>query len=463
MALIEPDTEASYVAPWERAFDKFSSPFEEFIHNQTSSGIVLMIATIVALVLANSPLAHSYHHFIETPLRIGFGDFVLEKSLHHWINDGLMALFFFLVGLEIKREILVGELSSIRNAVLPILAAIGGMFVPAGLYALMVSEGVGAQGWAIPMATDIAFAIGVLVLLGKRVPPALMMFLVALAIVDDLGAVIVIALFYTDTISISALIMVGVCFAILVCFNLFGLRRPLPYFLIGILLWLAMLKSGVHATLAGVLVALTIPAMPKYDPKVFMEHMSKLIERFREAHREGVVVMRNNKQRTVLQTMENGIHKVETPLQRLEHSFHIPVGFFIIPIFALVNAGIPIDFSALGQTLAHPITLSIIVGLIGGKFLGIFGVVFVAVKLGIAQLPQGVALRHVAGAALLAAIGFTMAIFIAELAFVGESQALLMAKTGVLIASLVAGVAGSVWLLMCKPVEENDTSVDNHN
>ena len=462
MAGLKPDNEASasYVAPWERAFDKFSTPFEEFIHNQTSSGIVLMIATVIALVLANSALVHSYHHFIETPFRIGFGDFVLEKSLHHWINDGLMALFFFLVGLEIKREILVGELASLRNAMLPIFAAIGGMLIPAGLYALMISEGVAAKGWAIPMATDIAFAIGVMALLGKRVPPALMMFLVALAIVDDLGAVIVIALFYTETISLYALALVGIFLAILVCFNMFGVRRPLPYFLIGILLWLAMLKSGVHATLAGVLVALTIPAMPKYDAKVFMEHMSRLVERFREAHQEGVVVMRNNKQRTVLQTMENGIHMVETPLQRLEHSFHIPVGFFIIPIFALVNAGIPIDFSALGQTFAHPITLAIIVGLIGGKFLGIFGVAFIVVKLGIAQLPKGVALRHIAGAALLAAIGFTMAIFIAELAFVGEQEALLMAKTGILIASLIAGIAGSVWLLMCKPV---DSAVDNNN
>lgn len=463
MALEKSKTKASYVAPWERAFEKVSTPFEEFIHNQTSSGIVLMVATIIALVLANSSYAHSYHHFIETTFSIGFGDFVLEKSLHHWINDGLMALFFFLVGLEIKREILVGELSSIRNAILPILAAIGGMVVPALLYVVMVPEGEGAAGWAIPMATDIAFAIGVLVLLGKRVPIALMMFLVALAIVDDLGAVIVIALFYTETISVSALILVGISFAVLVSFNLFGLRHPLPYFLVGIILWLAMLKSGVHATLAGVLVALTIPAMSKYDPSIFADHMSELLSKFRSAHRDGLSIMRNEKQRSVLQTMENGIHKVETPLQRLEHSFHIPVGFFIIPIFALVNAGIPIDFASLDQIIAHPITLAIIVSLIGGKFLGIFGFVYLAVKLGWAKLPTGVALRHVAGAALLAGIGFTMAIFIAELAFVGQAEALLMAKTGVLIASLLAGIAGSVWLLICKPVELSDLMADNNN
>jgi len=463
MASEKSNTNVSYEAPWERAFDKVRTPFEDFIHNQTSSGIVLMMATIVALVLANSSYADSYHHFIETTVSIGFGDFVLEKSLHHWINDGLMALFFFLVGLEIKSEILVGELSSMRNAMLPILAAIGGMAIPALLYIMLVPEGEGAAGWAIPMATDIAFAVGVLVLLGKRVPASLMMFLVALAIVDDLGAVIVIALFYTDTISIPALILVGVSFAILVSFNLFGLRRPLPYFLIGGILWFAMLKSGVHATLAGVLVALTIPAMPKYNATVFADYMSGLLDKFRSAHRDGVSIMRNFKQRSVLQTMENGIHKVETPLQRLEHSLHIPVGFFIIPVFALVNAGIPIDFAALDQIVVHPVTLSIIVGLVGGKFLGIFGFVFLAVKLGWAKLPTGVALRHVAGAALLAGIGFTMAIFIAELAFVGQAEALLMAKTGVLIASLLAGIIGSVWLLMCKPVELSDLVVDNNN
>ncbi|PCH62382.1 MAG: Na+/H+ antiporter NhaA [Gammaproteobacteria bacterium] len=456
-------TKASYIAPWESAFDKVSTPFEEFIHNQTSSGIVLMVATIIALVLANSIYAESYHHFIDTKLSIGFDDFVLEKSLHHWINDGLMALFFFLVGLEIKSEILVGELSSVRNAILPIVAAIGGMAIPAGLYVMLVPNGDGALGWAIPMATDIAFAVGVLVLLGKRAPASLMMFLVALAIVDDLGAVIIIALFYTDTISVSALIVVGVSFAILIAFNLFGVRSPLPYFLIGVILWFAMLKSGVHATLAGVLVALTIPAMPKYNASVFIDHMSSLLAKFRSAHRDGISIMRNFKQRSVLQAMENGIHKVETPLQRLEHSFHIPVGFFIIPIFALVNAGIPIDFASLDQIITHPITLAIIVSLIGGKFLGIFGAVFIVVKLGWAKLPTGVALRHIAGASLLAGIGFTMAIFIAELAFVGQAEALLMAKTGVLIASLLAGIAGSVWLLMCKPVELSDLMVDNNN
>jgi len=408
MASKDSNAKPSYAAPWERAFDKFRTPFEEFTHNQSSSGILLMLATIIALVLANSAYAHDYHQFIETHFTIGFGDFMLDKSLHHWINDGLMALFFFLVGLEIKREVLVGELSSVRNAMLPIIAAIGGMAVPALIYVLMISEGEGASGWAIAMATDIAFAIGVLVLLGKRVPPALMMFLVALAIVDDLGAVVVIALFYTDTISLSALLMVGLCFATLIAFNLFGLRRPLPYFLIGVLLWLAMLKSGVHATLAGVLVALTIPARSKYDPLLFADHMRDLISRFRGAHKQGLSIMRNDVQRSVLQTMENGIQMVETPLQRLEHRFHIPVGFFIIPVFALVNAGIPIDFAALDQVITHPITLAIIVSLIAGKFLGVFGAVVIAVKLGIATLPSGVALRHVAGAGLLAGIGFTM-------------------------------------------------------
>lgn len=453
------DTKPTYSAPWERAFDRFRTPFEEFVHNQTSSGIVLMVATIVALVLANSPWAHGYYELIEIPISLGIGEWLLEKSLHHWINDGLMALFFFLVGLEIKREVLIGELSVPRNAILPVIAAIGGMAVPAGIYVLVAGDGIAAKGWAIPMATDIAFAVGVMVLLGKRVPPALMMFLVALAIVDDLGAVIIIALFYTETISIPALVLTGVFFLVLISFNLFGLRRPFPYFLVGGLLWLAMLKSGVHATLAGVLVALTIPGMPKYDPLRFVGLMSELVNRFRSVHLEGVSLMRNTNQRTVLQTMENGIHMVETPLQRLEHNFHIPVGFFIIPVFALVNAGVPIDFSAFGDIINHPVALGVIVGLVGGKFLGIFGAVMIAVKLGVGRLPRGVALRHIAGVGLLAGIGFTMAIFISELAFAEAAEELLMAKTGILLASLLAGIVGSLVLLNCKPVVEEDKAI----
>lgn len=439
-------TESQYSAPWERAFERVMTPFEEFIHNQTSSGFVLMAAAVLALVLANSVAASAYHHFFEAPVGLSIGGWSLEMSLHHWINDGLMALFFFLVGLEIKREVLVGELASMRQAALPIIAAIGGMMAPALIYFAINPEGPAARGWAVPMATDIAFAVGALVLLGRRVPASLMMFLVALAIVDDLGGVLVIALFYTESISMGALGVAALLVAILIGFNMAGIRRPVPYFLVGVGLWLAMLESGVHATIAGVLVAFTIPAVPKYDPQRFAEHVRGLLGRFSESHRPGVSILRNEEQRSILQALENGIHRVETPLQRLEHAFHLPVAMLVVPVFALANAGIPIEFSRLGEVLAEPITFGVMLGLILGKLIGIAGFSWAAVRLGWARMPAGADMRHLVGVALLGGIGFTMSIFIAELGFGGSPESLLMAKTGILLASLVAGVAGYLWL-----------------
>jgi NhaA family Na+:H+ antiporter len=359
-----------------------------------------------------------------------------------------MALFFFVVGLEIKREVLVGELSNPRQAALPIAAAIGGMVVPALIY-YSLNEGNAAAGWGIPMATDIAFAVGILVLLGKRAPTALMTFLVALAIVDDLGAVIVIALFYTEQISWVALGMAGGLLVMLLAFNRAGIRAPLPYFIVGMLLWLAMLKSGIHATLAGVLTALTIPAWTKYDTHSFSEHMRELVHRFDANYHPGKTIIENDTQRSILQTLENGIHKVESPLQRLEHTMHLPVAFIIIPLFAFANAGIPIDFGSLSNTLAHPVTLSVMMGLIAGKFIGIAGVSGLMLKTGLGQLPAGTRFSQLCGVSLLAGIGFTMSIFIAELAFAGQMQNLLMAKTGILLASLLAGIGGYLWLRMC--------------
>ncbi len=438
--------EQGYSAPWERAFDKVTTPFEEFIHSQTSSGIVLMLITLVALVVANSPLAEAYQHFVHTKVAIGIGTYTLDKTLHHWINDGLMALFFFLVGLEIKREILVGELASPRQAALPIIAAIGGMVVPALIYFALNPEGDVARGWGIPMATDIAFAVGVLVLLGKRVPASLMMFLVALAIVDDLGAVLVIALFYTDNIVFEALTAAGLLALVLVALNLFGVRRALPYFIIGAILWFAMLKSGIHATVAGIIVALTIPARAKYDPSRFSARMREVLNHFDQLHKPGLGILRNPQQHSLLQAMENGLHNVETPLQRLEHAFHLPVGILVIPIFALVNAGVPLELDSLAATLTHPVTIGVVLGLVLGKLIGIAGLSWLAVKLGLASLPAGANMRHVIGVGLLGGIGFTMSIFIAELGFVGLADELLMAKTGILVASLLAGVGGFVWL-----------------
>lgn len=433
-------------APWEKSFDKILTPFEEFVHRQTTSGLLLMGTAILALVLANSGLSSVYQHWVHTSIGINVGDWALEKTLHHWINDGLMALFFLVVGLELKREILVGELADLRQAALPIVAAVGGMVVPALVYFAINPDGEAARGWGIPMATDIAFAIGALVLLAGRVPKALITFLVALAIVDDLGAVVVIALFYTDQIVFEALLAATVILGVLIVINLAGIRQPLPYLLLGVLLWFALLKSGVHATLAGVLTAFTIPACPKYDPARFSGHVKELMARFDASHQPGKSIMTNDALRAVVQTLENGVHKVETPLQRLEHGLHLPVAFLVIPIFAFINAGIPIELADLGNTLAHPVTLGVVFGLVLGKFAGIAGACWIALRLGIGQLPAQTRFSQVAGVALLAGIGFTMSIFIAELGFAGQAEYLLMAKTGVLVASILAGVGGFIWL-----------------
>ena len=433
-------------APLEKMFDKISTPFEEFIHRETTSGVLLLLCTVVALTIANTGLLESYQHLLHTHIEVSIGQWDIDKTLHHWINDGLMALFFFVVGLEIKRETLVGELADRRQAMLPIVAAIGGMAVPALIFYAINAGNDSVQGWGIPMATDIAFAVGVMVLLGTRLPKTLLTFLVALAIVDDLGAVVIIALFYTDNIAIDALIISALLLGVLVLFNLIGVRKPLPYFLIGTFLWLAMLKSGGHATLAGVLTALTIPARPKFEPSFFSKHVRSLMDRFDRAHKPDESIMRNEEQRALLQTLENCVQMVETPLQRLEHSMHMPVAFLIIPVFALANAGIPIDLSQSAQVATHPVTLGIMAGLIFGKLIGIAGVSWLAVKLGIGQLPKGTNFKQIVGVGLLGGIGFTMSIFIGELAFAADESYLLMAKTGILFASLIAGISGLIWL-----------------
>ncbi|HHH35595.1 MAG TPA: Na+/H+ antiporter NhaA [Gammaproteobacteria bacterium] len=435
-----------YQAPWERAFDRILTPFEQFVHRETTGGLLLMAATLLALVVANSGLADAYHRLVALPIAIDIGGWRLEKTLHHWVNDGLMALFFFVVGLELKREILVGELARPRQAMLPIAAAVGGMVVPVAIYLAFNHGGDAIRGWGVAMATDIAFAIGVLVLLAERIPKSLITFLVALAIVDDLGAVLVIALFYTHELAWGALGLAGLLLAVLVVCNRVGIRQPLPYFILGALLWLALLKSGVHATLAGVLTAFTIPAHPKYDPASFSRHVRGLMVRFDASHHPGQSIMTNDALRAVVHALANGVHKVETPLQRLEHGLHMPVAFLVIPLFAFVNAGISLDLSTLGATLSHPVTLGVMFGLVAGKFVGVVGASWLALRLGFGQLPAGTRFSQITGVGLLAGIGFTMAIFIAELGFEGQPEYLLMAKTGILFASLLAGVGGYLWL-----------------
>jgi NhaA family Na+:H+ antiporter len=418
--------------------EKLLSPFGEFLQQEASSGILLLAATIIALVWANSLWKESYQALWANKLTIGYSGFELSKPLLLWINDGLMAVFFFVVGLEIKREVLIGELASLRKAVLPVAAALGGMVFPALIYAAFNRGGEGSAGWGIPMATDIAFALGVLALLGRRIPVSLKVFLTAVAVVDDLGAVLVIALFYTSQIAWTSLGIAALFLLLLVIANLLGVRSPLVYAILGIGLWVAFLRSGVHATVAGVLLAMTIPSQARIKRTELVRHSRTIINEFEKADKGADHL--NSTQRAALQTLEELAQHAEAPLQRFEHNLHPWVAYAIMPIFALANAGVALGSGFL-SAVASPISLGVILGLIIGKQVGITAFSWLVVRSGLADLPQGVSWQHIYGVSWLAGIGFTMSLFISSLAF-GESAALEMAKAGILLASIIAGLAG---------------------
>jgi len=434
-------TRSSLAAADAPLIERVLSPLHRFFSASAAGGLVLLGCTVVALAIANSPWADSYHHLWEAPVTIGAAGFGLTLSLHAWVNDGLMAVFFFLVGLEIKRETMVGELATRRSATLPVAAAIGGMLVPALLYVLVNRGGPGASGWGVPMATDIAFALGILALVGDRVPTSLRVFLAALAIADDLGAVLVIALFYTNAIDWTALAAAGVALLGLFALNRAGARRPLTYALLGIVLWVFMLKSGVHATIAGVLVALSVPARTRINEDQFLAEAEASLTDFRAADEPGTTVLTNAGHQGALSRLERAADLAQSPLQRMEHALDGIVGFVIMPVFALANAGV--SLTGVASALASPIVLGIALGLLLGKPLGITLLSFIAVRAGAADLPTGMTWRHIHGAAWLAGIGFTMSLFIAALAF-GDAALLDTAKIGVLGASIIAGVVGYV-------------------
>jgi NhaA family Na+:H+ antiporter len=414
-------------------------PFQRFFSTSAAGGLVLLASTAIALIWANSPWASAYHHFWEIPLTLGTPGFGLTLPLHGWVNDGLMAVFFLLVGLEIKREVMVGELATRRTAALPVAAALGGMVVPALLYTAVNSGGAGAAGWGIPMATDIAFALGILALLGDRVPGGVRVFLAALAIVDDLGAVLVIALFYAGSRNWQALGLVAVIMGVLLILNRAGFRRPLVYALLGVALWICMHASGIHATLAGVLLALAVPARTRISEDQFVARAEASLAAFRAADEPGTTVLTNHGHQQALQDLEDAADAAQAPLQRMEHGLHGVVAFLIMPVFALANAGVSLGDGAIAG-LGSPIGLGVVLGLLLGKPLGITLASYLAVKAG-AVLPSRVTWRHIHGAAWLGGIGFTMSIFIAGLAF-GDPALLTAAKLGILSASIAAGVVG---------------------
>ena len=433
--------------------DRLLAPFRQFAATASAGGIVLLAATAIALVWANSPWSESYHHLWETPITLGVANWTVRATLHHIINDALMVVFFFLVGLEIKREILAGELASVRRAALPMIGALGGMVVPAALYAMVNAGGPGASGWGVPMATDIAFALGVLALLGDRVPIGLKVFLAALAIVDDIGAVLVIAVFYSGGVAWGALATAAAIVMLSAGANRAGVRRPGAYAALGLALWAAVLMSGVHATVAGVLLAMTIPVRTRLNETTFLANARQALEDFDAAAvvtavDPAVTVLSNVDHHTAIEELETLADQAQPPLIRMEHALHGPVAYGIMPLFALANAGVSLGAAEMRDALASPVTLGVILGLLVGKPLGITGFSWLAVRFGFAALPDGVSWRTLAGAGVLGGIGFTMALFIASLAF-GEAALLEAAKFGVLAASAVAGVAG--WLLLRRP------------
>lgn len=420
--------------------DRFTRPLLLFTRHKLAGAGVLLLSAIVAIVWANSPWSSHYFSLLQTPVYVGFADYGLSKPLLLWINDGMMGVFFFIVGLEVKREFMSGELATWRKAMLPISAAVGGMAVPAGVFALVNLGGEGAHGWGIPMATDIAFALGVLALC--PVPISLKIFLTALAIVDDIGSIIVIAVFYTDSIALSKL-AVGACFIMLsmLC-SRSGVRNPLIYLMLGIITWLLFLKSGVHATLAAVLMAFTIPARSSINGELVQKKLTELLSGLDKTGMPQGRTLLNNEQHHILHAVQQVAEDATAPLQELEHALMPFVTFLILPVFALANAGLTLNTS-LYEAVTNPVAIGIVLGLFVGKPLGIVLFSWAAVRLGYAELPANVSWRLIAAVGILGGIGFTMSLFITSLAFV-RPELIEVAKVGILTGSLLSGVIGGV-------------------
>ena len=412
---------------------------ERFVQSETSSSVLLFGATVVALVWANSPWSASYFALWKLPVQIGRRP-LLSMDLHHWIDDGLMVLFFLVVGLEIKREIVKGELSSFRQAALPIMAALGGMIIPAILYFTLNRSGPGARGWGIPMATDIGFAMGVLALLGKRIPSSLRVFMLALAIVDDVGAILVIAFFYTPKISLSALAVAGSLLALLVVISV--RRAPVSvYAVVGFFFWAAVLSSGVHATIAGVILGLIAPIKPKFRPEELAESAEPLLRNFRAQ----ISSQEKSSAEATLSALDQLLRGTDSIAERLERSVHPWVCYLVLPLFALASAGVNLSTEKLKLAIASPIALGILLGLVLGKAVGITSFSFLAVQSKIAGMTEGLTWPGIAGVGILAGVGFTVALFISSLSFADDAL-VATAKVAVLVASLAAGLIGYFYL-----------------
>ncbi len=420
-------------------------PFSSFIRAQTTASWFLLLAALVALWWANSDYASVYQNLIHTSTGFFLGDFELRASLDHIINDGLMVLFFFLLGLEIKREVLAGDLAQPANRRMLILCAIGGMACPAAIY-LAFNWSLDSQiGWGIPMATDTALALGVLTIVRKRIPASLLAFLVGLAIVDDVGAILVIAIFYTQDLSIVHLLGALALIAFLALGNYAGIRQPYFYIICGVVTWWAILKSGVHPTFAGVAIALTAPAHPKLKSEELLNSAKTVINSMQK-QTEPVDVLGSRTDHEHVLEVRDFAERATTPLRRWEDSLELPVALFVLPLFVLTNSGVPFSLTSFVESLQHPVGLGITVGLILGKLIGISGACWLGLRFKIGCLPEGVTLQHIIGVSLIAGIGFTMSTFIATLGFESQPAHLQSAKSSVLVASLASAILGVLYI-----------------
>lgn len=437
--------------------DQILKPVSNFINQEYTSGIILFGSLVLALIWANSPWQDSYEALWHTRFVVTYEGYGINQPLHIWINDGLMTLFFFVIGLELKGEFMAGELSTFKKASLPMGAALGGMLVPAGIFLLFNAGTPTQHGWGIPMATDIAFAIGLLSIVGKHIPRSMKIFLSALAVADDLGAILVITFFYSAGLAATPLIIAGILLVVLVIANFMGVRAQFFYLFLGLIIWACFLFSGIHATVAGVLVAFTIPARTKIDEKEYVKEIREYTDEFEKAiPQRGSLTTKE--QHLTIEKIKRVSVDAETPLQKIEHALHPYVAFIIMPLFALANSGLVLSTDFF-HDVTEPLTLGIFTGLVFGKFIGVMLFSWFMIKLGISDLPQNANWRQMRGVALLTGVGFTMSLFISNIAF-GDPELITEAKYGIFLASFVSGVSG-VYMLrrMGKKAERDAASV----
>lgn len=429
----------------QRGLENIQDPFSNFIRAQTTSSLFLLVATVAALWWANSAYSSSYQNLVHTPIGFFVGEFQLQASLKHIINDGLMVIFFFLLGLEIKREVLAGDLAQPANRRMLVFCAVGGMVCPAVIYSLFNWSFDSQIGWGIPMATDTAFALGVLTLVRKHIPTSLLAFIVGLAIVDDVGAILVIALFYTQEISAIHLSGAFALIAFLAAANYAGVRQPFFYIIAAVAVWWMMLKSGVHPTVAGVAIALTVPARPQLSSAKLLNRAKSTISSLQTKTTQ-VDVLASKRDHEQVLAVRDFAERASTPLRRWEYALDLPVALFILPLFALANAGVTFSLSSFIDSLQHPIGLGVISGLVIGKFIGISGACWLALRYNIGCLPEGVNFQHIIGVSFIAGIGFTMSTFIAALGFDAQPEHLHNAKTSILVASVLSAMLGVFYI-----------------